>query len=701
MKIQSFFQISLNPDQQNTIEKLEEFLDSGDSVFLLKGYAGTGKTTLIKGLIDALKENKKNFVVCAPTGRAAKILRNKTGYGSTIHSAIYDFDNLVTKNSQKKDVAEYSFEYFFPLQSIQKDTIVIVDEASMISSKESKNELFNFGTNVLLDDLLTFSRLQMKDNTNKMIVIGDPAQLAPVGDNTSWALESKFYEQKEIPFQEVFLTHFMRQGDNLILENASRIRKCIDNPNQNILDLSFDEETFINYNNADVVEKYCEIFPVPNFNSGVIINFSNAQNYHYNKEIRKSYFPDTMHVAVGDVVQIISNNYHKYDVAIYNGEFAKIIEVGEQIKQSAPVYVDEAGKRVRKIIEFSFRKVVLQLPDFAEPIPAFINETLLESTSRDLNVDEMKAVYINAVMRFKIIYPKAELNSELFKNFLKSDDFYNAVRVKYGYSITGHKSQGGEWETIFVDYFGRASMKKDPLRWCYTATTRASKKLFAINYPKFGKFQTLNFSLQNPISKIPQDAMDFSRVPCSPFHKETDHKCKSLLYWTLLENCEDTTVEIKGITSSDYLEKYTFDVSGNLVSGEVNHKLSGHFSDFKFTEGNETAIKLVQEILKKPSQVYFPINYHPSDVFLLDLYKIVQASCNDLGIRITNVVEHRDNYFVNYFFETDSICSQIQFYFNGKELMTKALVKAFENTDDPKLQLLIQKISEYASVTAN
>ena len=171
-------------------------MESKDSVFILKGYAGTGKTTLIKGLIDALKVENKKFVLCAPTGRASKILRNKTGYGNTIHSTIYDFDNLITINSENEDFAEHSFQFSFPIIKLQENTIIIVDEASMISSKESKNELFNFGTNILLNDLLTFA--QLHNSHNKMIIIGDPAQLPPVGDNNSWALEKSFFDDKKI-----------------------------------------------------------------------------------------------------------------------------------------------------------------------------------------------------------------------------------------------------------------------------------------------------------------------------------------------------------------------------------------------------------------------------------------------------------------------------------------------------------------------
>lgn len=702
MQIQSFFQISLNPDQLNTIGKLETFLDSADRVFLLKGYAGTGKTTLIKGLITALAAEKKRFVVCAPTGRAAKILRNKTGYGTTIHSAIYDFDNLLVKNADRKDLAEHSFEYFFPVVKLEEDTVIIVDEASMISSRLSKNELFTFGTDILLNDLLTFAQLQMRANRNKMVVIGDPAQLPPVGDNTSWALEESYYREKEIAVTQVFLNQVMRQENNLILENAFRIRKCIDRPQERILEFKTDDSTFIDFNSKDVVEKYCELYTVPDFDSGVIITFSNAQNWWYNREIREKLFPGKPHISEGDLVQIISNNYSKYPVKIYNGEFAQIVHVeAETVKQSAAVMVDKAGSRERKIIEMTFRKVVFRLPDYADELTGYINETILESTARDLTIDEMKALYINLVMRYRTEFPNSRIGTEHFKSYLQTDDFFNALRVKYGYSITGHKSQGGEWKTVFVDYFGRVSLQKDPLRWCYTTTTRASERLFAVNYPHFGKYFKLSFSSPTVISKFPAEAMDFSKVPVSPFHRDSDHRCKSLLYWNILEKCEDTDVTVEQVNPLDYCEKYTFSHLGGTVKGEAYHNQSGFFRAFSFISGEAQDIIAVKEMLAKDSSVFFPVEYRASEEFLEDLHTLIQASCNDLNIRMTNIVEKKNNYFVNYFFETDNPCAQLQFYWNGRQEITRILVRTFGTAVDPKLDLLTAKIKEYASLPTN
>lgn len=700
MNIKSFFQIILNPDQEKVIQNLENFLESKDSVFILKGYAGTGKTTLIKGLIDALKVENKKFVLCAPTGRASKILRNKTGYGKTIHSTIYDFDNLITINSENEDFAEHSFQFSFPIIKLQENTIIIVDEASMISSKESKNELFNFGTNILLNDLLTFA--QLHNSHNKMIIIGDPAQLPPVGDNNSWALEKSFFDDKKILAREVFLTQVMRQNNNLILENAMSIRKCIENPNHKELKFQFDEDSCINFNNKNVVNKYCELFPYPDFENGIIINFSNAQNYWYNKEIRENYFPNSSNIAVGDIVQIISNNYHKYKTEIYNGEFAKVLAVGETISQSAPVYVEVNGERKKKTITLLYRKVTLRLPDFDDDIEAYINDSLLESTARDLTIDEMKAVYINTVMRFKESHPHSKIKSEEFKNFLKSDDFYNAIRVKYGYSITGHKSQGGEWKSVFVDYFGRVSLRKDPLRWAYTVTTRASENLYAINFPEFGQFYKLKFSNIGNIAHLPNDAFNFDKVPTSPLHKNNEHKCKSWLFWNILSKIEDSEFNIEYIKSEEYLEKYTFRYFDELIIVHFHHKQSGFFEkDFEITSNKTSATERLETLLSKRNEVIFPFEYKATLPFLEGLYNIVSASCNDLDIRIFNISENIDKYYINYYFETSNKISYIQFFFNKNGEFSTAMPKTFGDINDEKLFNLIEKIKEYATIPTN
>ncbi len=189
-----FKNLKLSNQQLAAFDKIKEFVNSDKKVFILKGYAGTGKTTLLKSVVDFLKEDNHIVQLMAPTGRAAKILRDKTSYGTTIHSAIYKLKELENINSNSEEVAVHKVKYHFPIDlSVTTQRILIIDEASMISSRKMTNELFNFGSDVLLDDILTHTFCSNKNN--KIIFVGDPAQLPPVGDNTSLALDESYFEK--------------------------------------------------------------------------------------------------------------------------------------------------------------------------------------------------------------------------------------------------------------------------------------------------------------------------------------------------------------------------------------------------------------------------------------------------------------------------------------------------------------------------
>lgn len=321
-----FKHLNLSPGQKTALTKLEAFLDSPVQLFMLKGYAGSGKTTILKGLVEYLKGKNKTFSLMAPTGRAAKILREKTGHGTTIHKAIYNFEKLLSVNKESEDDAEHSFHYFFPINEMNADEhIIIVDESSMISGKESKHELFTFGTNVLLDDLLTFSRI--KTTNCKIIFVGDPAQLPPVTDSESLALKKSYFDGLGISVEETEITEVLRQGDNLILANAKRLRELLKQNNRTELHFEFDKNTFINTTAYEIIETYADLFPKPEIGDGIIISFSNAQCYHYNMALREKIFPAQRDIVAGDLVLINNNNYHTYGVELFNGDIAKVTSV--------------------------------------------------------------------------------------------------------------------------------------------------------------------------------------------------------------------------------------------------------------------------------------------------------------------------------------------------------------------------------------
>ena len=304
-----FKNLTLTSDQQSALAKIENFINNQNQIFILKGYAGTGKTTLIKGIVNFLEETKKQFNVMAPTGRAAKVLRDKTGYGKTVHSSIYKLEDLKSINSDSKELAEHDIKYLFPIDLDNNvERVLIVDEASMISSRESKNELFDFGTNILLDDLL--SHTFQTNKNNKIIFVGDPAQLPPVGDNQSKALEPAFFDGLGYACQSVQLTQVMRQDDNLILENANTIRGLLKQSSRNTIELKYDNSSFVKLDTYDIVNKYTQLYPNPQIGDGVIISFSNAQCYQYNFAIREQLYPQNKDIVEGDIIMIILTKHN-------------------------------------------------------------------------------------------------------------------------------------------------------------------------------------------------------------------------------------------------------------------------------------------------------------------------------------------------------------------------------------------------------
>lgn len=698
-----FTDFELTSDQQVACGKLDEFLSGDGNVFLLKGYAGSGKTTLLKGVVEYLKSERKQFQVMAPTGRAAKILRDKVGHGQTIHKCIYNFKELkTTQNTEDSD--DYSLQYFFPIGQLETDeNILIVDEASMVSSKESKNETFIFGSSILLDDLLTYSRLP--NSKNKILFIGDPAQLLPVGDNQSLALSSTYFQSLGLKVDSFTLTEVVRQGDNTILANATKLRELLEVEKPNELELFYDD-CFSKLESSDLASRFTELFPIPQLGQGVIIAYSNRQCLHYNRAIREKIFPGNRNVTSGDLLMIVTNNYHMHKVELMNGEMVKVMSISDQVitRKNIPVYETINGERIKRHVRLDFRSVTLRLEQDDKEIQCFIIDTLLNSIHRDLTLNELKALYVDFVMRFQVKQQERQSNgyrpfkvgSNEFKEELKSDPFFNALRVKYGYAITCHKSQGGEWETTFVDYAGRASLAKEPLRWSYTATTRASKKCFAANAPSVTTFSQFKINEVRTLTNLPANLLDLSKVPTSEWHNDAQHKCKSLKYFEVAEKLLGTPYQITKVESfGDYLERYTIEFNGDEAQFDTIHNLGGIFHDFKTI--SDTKLDWHSDLLQclnEPVSLDIDLSYSPNEDFTGKLYDLVRSSCEIEDAVITNVEEHIANYFVSFFVQTRPGISHLQFYFNGRKQVTRLMPSSTLGADDEILNNLIKRIQE-------
>jgi tRNA A37 threonylcarbamoyladenosine biosynthesis protein TsaE len=698
-----FKDYTLSIDQQKAVNRIGLFLEDQGSIFLLKGYAGSGKTTLLKGIIKYLEDEKRDFAVMAPTGRAAKILRDKTGHGSTIHRGIYKLDELEAIQADAEDEAEQSFHYHFPIQSINNiDRIIIVDEASMISNNKSSQELFSYGTDVLFQDLLTYANI--KTTNTKIIFVGDPAQLPPVGDNNSMAFNKDYYRSMDISFEEVEMQQIFRQDDEsgLILKNATKFRDLLKETKRNELSFEFDDHSMIQMSPVDVTTKYVELFPVPEIGNGVIINYSNQQAYTYNVSVREKLFPDSPNIVPGDIVMLNNNNYSHYGTELFNGDMAKVLEVSPEIETiSAPVMVTIGGKKVREIVTLTLRDIKIRLNSSESEIKCKIFDNLLNSPQRDLKVKELKALYINFVMRFneqqkknkEAGRPSFKVGSEEFKKALQLDPYQNALRIKYGYAITCHKSQGGEWDTVFVDYTGRVGLYDNALRWAYTATTRAIKVCYAINPPCFSAFSQLSFNSITRVNNGPSNALFLDNIPLSPFHNTSQHKCKSQKYWEVSSKIEISQYSIIRVESRDYLERYVFQDGATEIVLDAIHNGAGFFKDFTTT--NPTGKELM-DMLNTASESVIFLDYVPTSDPLTKLYSVMQNYCSELQVAITNIIEAGANYYVTYCLKTSGMFSYIQFYYKSNGQFTSALPKSDIGNEDVKLVQLIEKLTNHA-----
>lgn len=453
-KLKLNFSHKPNIEQNKILSKLVEYITTlgNRSIFLLRGYAGTGKTTLISALVKSLPSIGKRSVLLAPTGRAAKVLaKYSKKKSSTLHKKIYWI--RTTKNGNT----------FITLkENLHTNTIFIVDEASMIpeDAKDGINK------RSLLEDLIKYV---YEGIDCKLILIGDTAQLPPVNLDISPALDENNLDkkyQKQIIHQE--LKKVVRQEKNsMVLENATHLRELIEGNIKKLPKIKLNQEV-VRISSGDELQEYIE---KSYGNSGVenttIICRSNKRANQYNDRIRSEILWQEDIISAGDVLMVVRNNYFWLDEKSEAGFLANgdIIEV----------------TRIKEIIErygFKFAKASIRLMDYENEneIDTILLLDTINSESPSLKYDEYKKLYTEVGLDYK---GQKDINKKI-----KENEFFNAIQIKFGYSITCHKAQGGQWKNVFIDigYFKKEMLNKNYLRWLYTAFTRSTENLYLIGF---------------------------------------------------------------------------------------------------------------------------------------------------------------------------------------------------------------------------
>ncbi|MDR1594813.1 MAG: AAA family ATPase [Prevotellaceae bacterium] len=441
-------------DQKKLICDLSQFVfDPKMPFFLLKGYAGTGKTSVIAALVQSLHEMRINTVLMAPTGRAAKVLASYAGFQAfTIHKRIY----------RQKSIEEQSEFSLAP--NMYKNTVFVVDEASMISGNSYEQSIFGSGD--LLEDMMTYIKSGIKC---KLVIVGDSAQLPPVGFSLSPALDvvrlGCYGDCVEAELKEV-----VRQtNESGILFNATNIRKQIEANDVRFPAFRTDFPDIVSITGTDLIETLSDAYAKYGKEETIVICRSNKRANKYNEGIRNQVLFMEDEITSGDRIMVVKNNYRlSKDIEeidfIANGDMATI-------------------RRIRKYqnrYDLHFADMVLEFPDYNNleiENKAILDTLATESAS--LSAEKNKQLFYSLVEDYAHIVNKRQRYKAI-----KEDPFFNALQIKFAYAVTCHKSQGGQWECVFLDcpYFANDSLTFEDLRWFYTAVTRASKQLYLVNF---------------------------------------------------------------------------------------------------------------------------------------------------------------------------------------------------------------------------
>lgn len=676
--------MELTNQQNKVFEQIKAFLNSDASVFILRGYAGTGKTTMVKVIADYIEQTRQ-LAMMAPTGRAARVLAMKTGHtATTIHKAIYSKAHVEPK--KVKNIAESEFKFVFSINNSENggNIVAIVDEASMVCSHKIEHELFMFGTDNLMEDLLTFVRPNFG---GKVIFVGDPAQLPPVGESVSNALRAEYFKEKGLKVIEAELTEVLRQkDDSVILKNAMMIRDLLKKDKRNQLVFEEQKDDVETVPSEQFLDKYLNYRKESGKHDSVIICYSNKSANRYNRDIRKSLYGGDVPLQENDILLITQNNYR---LDRMNGEFVPVLSIGERIQQSAPVYAQIGGKKERIVITLNFIKVTVPNGD-GYPMPCMLLEDLLTSDTATISIDENRALYINFCMR----NPRLKQGTESFAEALLNDEYYNAIRAKYGYAVTGHKCQGGEWGKVFVDYTGRTGLDDDSLRWAYTATTRAQKTLYVTNLPHITSFSKFRIEPIQKCKNIAPECRILNEVPPTPFHNKNVDNGIRAKYHCIAKNMEYTPYRIISVQSRPYLEIYNIQTPDGVDRYDLFYKAGDIFQPAKAASPNQHT-PLIEIMLNDEQGMPYKYNYIPSDESHCKLLDLIRSACDTISVQITNVVEHAEDFSTTYYMRTSGTFSYIKVYVNSNGFITYAKPMSLKGKDDRELSEIIEIINSH------
>lgn len=462
-RIRQTFGFTPTAEQEYALDVFARFMTDSDDqvVMIMRGSAGTGKTTLAGAIVRAMAALKQKMILLAPTGRAAKVFSLNAGHAAyTIHRRIY-------RQKSAGDLSSFNLN-----DNLNRDTLFIIDEASMIANQGYGDSAF--GSGCLLDDLMTFVYQSGRGSNCRMLLIGDKAQLPPVGEDESPALMADVLRCYGMRVYECDLNQVLRQGEESgILWNATQIRQMITHDEMTQLPkirfAGFADIQMVP--GGELIDALSTSYYRVGTDETIVITRSNKRANIYNQGIRNQVLDREEELCRGDQLMIVKNNYFwtegsKEIPFIANGDIAVVQRV----------------RHVHELYGFRFAEVTMQLPDYDDfELTATVCLDTLTSEAPALTHEQQEQLY-NAVMEdYADIPQKAERIKKM-----KTDRYYNALQVKFAYAVTCHKAQGGQWAHVYLDqgYMTDDMLTPDYIHWLYTAFTRATEQLYLVNWPK-------------------------------------------------------------------------------------------------------------------------------------------------------------------------------------------------------------------------
>lgn len=653
--------MQLTDHQIRSLSQFVDFLKSDDTIFLLKGAAGTGKTTLLKMFIEILDRQHCHYVLMAPTGRAALVLNDRTKCeSSTIHRQIYSIDHAPVKMDDQ-------WSFILKQNVDPTNTVYFVDEASMIADIYQDNELIRFGSGRLLYDLISYCNPSL--TRRKIVFVGDNAQLPPVGQRISPAMDLQYLQHEYcLAAQETTLSEVVRQStESGILKNAHKIRKALSagsytqfriEPEADIsaLDLADFKATY-----------YTSISGNPH--STVVITHSNSQALSYNLMVRELLFGvGQQEIRKGDLLMITRNNYC-YDVELFNGTIVSVNHVEPQ----AEVGVAYVG---RKRVEIRFRKITFTIKD--QNISAYILEDFLLDKQGSLSSIHHKALW--AYFEQRMAHLGIKPGSEEFKQQMKRDPYYNALQCKYGYASTCHKAQGGEWDNVIVSldtFMGKYNATF--FRWVYTALTRAKTKVWYMNSPSFSAIDQIKVkSIQMcPASKI-------------SYYTPAEVDWRDYRYEHILRLSHYISIHCEDNKNIPYQHRVIFTRDGEMCELSLWYNKNFYTNRTQTIKCTSKAFERICVDICKESLFVSTIPFQPKFPFQQELHNHILEIAQEVGCGITNVVQQ--DWSDVYYLKTNAEAAALEFYYNAKHIYTTVMPFSSLGDQDEILKNLLSKL---------